>query len=63
MIAALERMSIEEIMEIRDRLKSGRTRYELVASATLSTETGRWLEQAHAAMVEAYDAVLARRLS
>jgi hypothetical protein len=63
MIAALERMSIEEIIEIRDRLKSGRTRFELVASATLSTETARWLEDVHAAMIETYDAVLARRLS
>lgn len=60
---AYEHMSTEDIIEIRDGLKSGRVRFELGIDVEVTPEIERYLEEARVAMINAYDAVLARRLS
>lgn len=60
---AYEHMSTEDIIEIRDGLKNGRVRFELAIDIEMTPEIEHWLEEARVAMINAYDALLARRLS
>ena len=62
-LAACEHLSTEQIIEIRDGLKSGEIKLELDGGIPLTPEVERWLEESKAAMIEAYDLILARRLS